>query len=144
MVVLTKRYQIMHIAQHTEEEQKFVVYASPSSKDLLLHDLSLRETLLTFSPETTILPVHFQLPEIIDTVWEHFKSKPEDRMTYLVHGFGVNLRNLSQEFVLYSPQYPRGQQLLQGQLATCLARPKEMFFSQVERDGYQGPRFRKI
>jgi len=33
---------------------------------------------------------------------------------------------------------------MKEQGAGCLARPEEMFFSDVERDGYKGPRFRRI
>ena len=104
----------------------------------------LRDVLLAVDDRFTIVPVSFQASELTNTVWGHFKSTSEHQMIYQVHGLGVDLDDLRQKYVLYSPLYERGQQLLREQGASCLARQEEMFFSEVERGEYKGPRFRRI
>jgi len=126
------------LAKHTEEERQFVVY--PYRKgDFLLRDVRLPQD----HRMVTVIPPRYKHPEIYaNTVWEHFKSTPENPMTYLVHGRGIDLSDATR-YVLYSPQYQRGRELMLEQQVDCLARPEEMFFSGVSRDGYNGPRFRK-
>lgn len=140
MITIKELYPVVHIAKHTENQQRFVVYSDTRNNNLLLRDV----LLAVDDQRTSIIPVSFQAPDLISTIWEHFKSTPEQPMTYEVHGLGVDLDNLKQKYVLYFPLYERGQQLMKEQGASCLARPEEMFFSDVERDGYKGPRFRRI
>ncbi len=139
MVKIFELYPRVHIAKHTENELKFAVYSNAINNDLLLRDI-----LFAADPSFTIIPCHFQRPEITNTIWEHFKSTPECPLTYLVHGLGIDLEYLRQKYVLYSPLYESGQQLIKKQGVTCLARPQELFFGAVERDIYKGLRFRRI
>ncbi len=139
MVKILELYPRVHIAKHTENELKFAAYSNAFNNDLLLRDMS-------FTPDSgfTIIPYHFQRPELNNTVWEHFKSTPECSLTYLVHGLGIDLEYLWQTYVLYSPLHESGQRLMKDEGVTCLARPQELFFGVVERDLYKGPRFRRI
>jgi len=98
MITIKELYPVVHIAQHTENQQKFAVYSDTRNNNLLLRDV-----LLAVDVGFTIIPVHFQLPELTNTIWEHFKSTPERPMTYEVHGLGVDLDNLKQKYVLYFP-----------------------------------------
>lgn len=130
-------YTVVNIAQHTEKGQKFVVYSNDTDHFLL------RALELAGTDERVEIPTNTQFSDVMDTVWEHFKSKTDHPMTYLVHGVGVNVDDLEQ-FVLYSPRYAAGKLLMKEQGVTCLARPRLMFFSEVEREEYKGPRFRRI
>ena len=125
-------------AKHTEQEKVFQIYSDIRNNDLLLCDLQME-----IDRECIIIPAHFQKPELTNTIWEHFKSAPKHLMMYLVHGLGIDLDHL-ERFVLYSPRYESGQQQMWNEGVTCLVRPEEMFFSEVIRDGYKGPRFRRI
>ncbi|GEM_PF-4224655 len=125
------------LAKHTEEERQFVVHHYKDG-DFLLRDIFLPNDQRIF-----VISTRLQLPNITNTTWEHFKSTPEQPMTYVVHGLGIDLID-AKEYVLYSPQYQGGQKLMLEQQVDCLARPREMFFSGVSRDGYNGPRFRRI
>ncbi len=139
MVTIKELFPVVHMAQHTENQQRFAVYSDIRNGNMLLRDV-----LLAVDDRFTIVPVSFQASELTNTVWGHFKSTSEHQMIYQVHGLGVDLDDLRQKYVLYSPLYERGQQLLREQGASCLARPEEMFFSEVERGEYKGPRFRRI
>ncbi len=137
-ILLTELYLPVHRAKHSEEGRKFDVYVNSKTHDLLLVDIFL------FDRQLMIVPAHFQRDDLTNTFWEHFKSTSEHPMTYLVHGLGIDLEDLEQKYVIYSPQYESGKQSMKEQRVTCLARPEEMFFSGVNRDGYSGPRFRRI
>lgn len=139
MISILEFYPVVYIAKHTENEQKFAVYSNVLNNDLLLRDV-----LLAADQRFTIIPGSFKRPELTNTVWEHFKSTSKHKMTYVVHGLGMDLDNLGQKYVLYSPRYESGKQQMKYEGVSCLARPQEMFFSNVERDGYNGPRFRRI
>jgi len=148
-------YEYKGKAKHTEEERIFQIYFHTDTRAIVLRDFMIGDSLaqsrdrqpheryLTNEFVEAIIPSHPQATALAYTVWEHFKSTPEDLMTYMVHGIGASIDTL-ERFVLYSPRYERGQQLLREQGVTCLARPEEMFFSEIERDGYKGPRFRRI
>lgn len=125
-------------AKHSERDKIFQIYSDTRNGDLLLCGLRVE-----IDRELVIIPAHFQRADLTNTVWEHFKSTAEHPMTYLVHGLGVSLDSF-ERYVLYSPQYESGQKLLWEQWADCLARPEGMFFSQIERDGYKGLRFKMI
>jgi len=62
--------------------------------------------------------------------YRHFKGG-----LYKYVGIAKYTENPQQEMVIYQAMY--GERLL-------WARPKEMFYSNVERDGYSGPRFQEI
>ena len=124
-----------YVAKHTEQERRYIL--SNHDGDFLLRDINLT------NQRIVIIPPHFQRPEITITLWEHFKSTIEQPMTYLVRGLAVDVDRL-ERFVLYFPLYEQGRKLLQQQEVDFLVRPEEMFFSGVCRDGYNGPRFRRI
>lgn len=136
-VLITQLYTPIHLAKHSEQEdKKFIVY--DYNGDFLLRDqkLDLERKIIT-------IPPRFQQPEITNTIWEHFKSTTKEPMTYQVYGLGMDLDRF-ERFVLYVPLYQNGQKRLEVEGANCLARPEKMFFSEVERDGYKGKRFRQI
>lgn len=123
--------EVIHRAQHTEDSgKKFVVYTG-----FLLRVMGLESPTTTFSNE--------QPEGLVGSIWEHFKSKPENLMTYEIQGIGIDV-DTGDKYVLYSPLYESGQSLMRNNDVTCLARPEEMFFSDVEKDEYRGPRFRKL
>lgn len=62
--------------------------------------------------------------------YRHFKGG-----IYKYFGIAKFTENPSQEMVVY--------QALYGEKGLWV-RPKEMFFSNIERDGYKGPRFKEI
>lgn len=62
--------------------------------------------------------------------YRHFKGG-----LYRYVGVARYTEDPSQELVIYQAMY--------GEMGLW-ARPREMFFSNVERDGYSGPRFREI
>ncbi|MEK6940197.1 MAG: DUF1653 domain-containing protein [Nanoarchaeota archaeon] len=152
-VLIGDLYRPIGRAKHTEEERIIQMYYNNKTGDILLQDVLIdgllprrwagadkqRNTVL----DTIFIPPPFQKTELLLTRWENFKSTSEHPMTYIMHGIGVDINRL-ERFVLYSPRYESGQQLLREQGVKCLARPEEMFFSDVERDGYKGPRFRRI
>lgn len=127
-------------AVHTEKDIRFQIYPYGTG-DLLLRDIDSEH----HGERVLVIPSRSSSssPELANTVWEHFKSKLHDPMTYLVHGWGIDLDS-SERYVVYSPLYERGQQRLREQGVSCMVRPEDMFFSQVDRDGYKGLRFRRI
>jgi len=129
--ILIKEY----IAKHSERERRYLI--SNHDGNYLLRDVNLT------NQRIMVIPPRFQRPEITNTFWEHFKSASEQRMTYLVRGLAVDVDRW-ERLVLYFPLYEHGRQLLREQEADFLVRPEEMFFSGVSRDGYNGPRFRRI
>ena len=137
-VTIKESYLPIGRAKHSEEEKVFQIYSDMGSNDLLLCDIK-----LGIDRDQVIIPAHFQRADLIQSIWEHFKSTAEDPMTYLVQGLATDLDTLAR-FVLYYPLYERGEKLLQQQGVGALARPEEMFFSGVSREGYNGPRFRRI
>lgn len=77
------------------------------------------------------------MEEIKRGVWEHFKSTPQNPKKYLVIGEAINSET-HETLVLYVPLY--------GEYRV-IARPKEMFLSDVYRpdyNNYLGPRFRYV
>ena len=124
-----------YVAKHTEQERRYII--SNHGGDFLLRDITLT------NQRIVIITPRFQRPEITNTLWEHFKSTVERPMNYLVRGLAVDVDRL-ERFVLYFPLYEQGRKLLQEQDVDFLARPEEMFFSGVARDGYKGPRFRQL
>lgn len=123
------------IAKHSELERRYVI--SNHKGDYLLRDINLT------NQRIIVIPPYFQRADLTNTFWEHFKSTPEHRMTYLVRGLAVDVDRW-ERLVLYFPLYESGRRLLHQQEVDFLVRPEEMFFSGVERDGYKGPRFRQI
>ena len=135
----------LYETQHTEQKQKFQVFINTLTSDFLLLDVTAYYLGLTIPPSQRVsIPTRFQVAELTNTLWEHFKSTPEHPMTYEVLGLGIDLDNLKHKYVLYSPRYQSGFELMKKQGVTCLARPEQMFFGEVERDGYKGRRFRPI
>ena len=136
--ILLKEPLPLLFAKHTEEDLRFQVYPYRTG-DLLLCDIYSEHQ----GEKVMVIPPRILHLELANTIWEHFKSTSEHPMTYEVLGLGIDLDS-SERYVLYSPQYEEGRKMLREQGVSCLARPEEMFFSEVERDEYKGPRFRKI
>ncbi len=138
-VRLLNKYDYIGKAKHTEEERILDMYKTESGA-ILLQDYMVDGFLVR--SKQVLLPPHSH-SELAFTIWEHFKSTPDEPKLYTMHGIGTDIYRL-ERLVLYTPRYESGLQRMREQGVSCLARPEAMFFSEVERDGYKGPRFKRI
>ncbi len=92
------------------------------------------ETQEVFDPYAFPFKPHDTL--VLDGIYEHYKSTPEDPKYYLVFGVSENTET-GECFVLYQP-------LCETEETLTPARPLRVFTEDVDENGTNKPRFRYV